>query len=122
MTEEYSKYELARIVGARALQISMNAPILLRIPEETLERIGYDPIKISEMEVESGVLPITIKRPFPKKVERKITEEKREEENKNEIEKKEEEIVEEGEIMDLAHPEDEFEVEETEEAAMEEYS
>ncbi len=70
--EHYTKYEKARILGARALQISANAPILLKIEKEELEELNYDPIKIAELEFEAGILPITVKRPLPKKVKRKI--------------------------------------------------
>ncbi|UCD20636.1 MAG: DNA-directed RNA polymerase subunit K [archaeon] len=65
--EEYTKYEIARILGARALQISANAPILLKLTKEQLEEMHYDAIKIAEAELEAGILPITIKRPMPKK-------------------------------------------------------
>lgn len=64
---KYTKYEIARIIGARALQISMNAPMLLVIPKEKMEEINYDPIKIAELEFKSGILPITIKRPLPRR-------------------------------------------------------
>ncbi len=74
--ERYTKFELARILGARALQISFNAPILIKIDKETIEKLRYDPIKIAELELSSGILPISIKRPFPKKTEKKIEEEK----------------------------------------------
>lgn len=63
--ENYTKYEIARIIAARALQLSMNAPILLKIPKEKLEEINYDVIKIAEMEFNAGVLPFTIRRPLP---------------------------------------------------------
>jgi DNA-directed RNA polymerase subunit K len=64
----YSKYEIARIIAARALQLSMNAPILIKISKEELEKINYDVIKIAEMEFNAGVLPITVKRPLPPKI------------------------------------------------------
>ena len=64
---EYTKYETARIIGARALQISMGAPILIKLDEEDLEKIKYNSIEISKMEFEQGLLPITIKRPLPRK-------------------------------------------------------
>ena len=67
--KEYTKYEIARILGARGLQISMNAPLLLKIEKEKLEEIKYDPLKIAEMEFDSGVLPITVKRPLPVKAD-----------------------------------------------------
>jgi DNA-directed RNA polymerase subunit K/omega len=69
--EQYTKYEKARILGARALQISANAPILIKIPKEELDRINYDAIKIAELEFSSGILPITVKRPLPKRSEKK---------------------------------------------------
>ena len=69
--DPYTKYEQARIIGARALQISANAPILLKIDEEKLQKINFDPIEIAKLEFESGILPITVKRPLPRKIERK---------------------------------------------------
>ena len=36
---EFTKYEKARILGARALQISMYAPVLLKLSKEELEEI-----------------------------------------------------------------------------------
>ncbi|MEK6907394.1 MAG: DNA-directed RNA polymerase subunit K [Nanoarchaeota archaeon] len=66
-TSIFTKYEKARIIGARALQIAMGAPLLLNMKEEELEKIRYNPISISRMEFEKGILPITIKRPLPKK-------------------------------------------------------
>jgi DNA-directed RNA polymerase subunit K len=67
MKVEYTKYEIARILGARALQIAMNAPLLLDIPKEKLEELNYDPLKIAQMEFDEGVLPITVRRPMPQK-------------------------------------------------------
>lgn len=64
---EYTKYETARIIGARALQIAMGAPILMKLSEEDLEKIKFNPIEISKMEFEQGFLPITIKRPLPRR-------------------------------------------------------
>jgi len=52
-----TRYERARIIGARALQISMNAPVLIPIKD-----IQKDPLKIAEQELKEGVLPITIRR------------------------------------------------------------
>ena len=61
-SEDFSKYEQARILGARALQIAMNAPLLIKIEKEDLERIKYDAIKIAEIELNSDILPISIKK------------------------------------------------------------
>jgi len=53
----YTRFERARIIGARALQISMGAPILL----EDVRGV-VDPMEISMREFEGGVVPITVKR------------------------------------------------------------
>ncbi len=66
---KYTKYEKARLIGARALQIAMGAPLLAKVPKSELEQKNYSPIEIAKMEFEKDVLPITIKRPMPSKVE-----------------------------------------------------
>ena len=66
--QTYTKYEVARIIGARALQVAMGAPILLKLKPADYERMHYSPIEIAKQEYEKDVLPITIKRPLPKKV------------------------------------------------------
>ncbi|HED05712.1 MAG TPA: hypothetical protein ENI61_03405 [Ignavibacteria bacterium] len=101
------------MLGARALQISMNAPLLVKINEEDLEKISYDSLKIAEVELKSGILPISIKKPMPtrKEEELKRVKETKIKDNKvieKEI-KEEEEISKEGEIMELVNPEDERE-------------
>ncbi|MDO9539870.1 MAG: DNA-directed RNA polymerase subunit K [Methanocalculus sp.] len=53
----YTRYERARIIGARALQISMGAPILVRTG-------CIDPLEIALEEFEKGVVPITVKRHY----------------------------------------------------------
>lgn len=112
MTEEkFSKYETARILGARALQIAMNAPLLIKISKEDLEKIKFDALKIAEIELESGILPISIKRPFPKKKEEELKRAKEQKISDEKIEEKEakeeEEIAKGGEIMTLVNPEEE---------------
>lgn len=87
--KEYTKFERARIIGARALQISANAPILLKIDKETLEKLNFDPIKIAEMEFEENVLPITVNRPLPKRIEKHVEEEEVVELVEEEVEDKE---------------------------------
>jgi DNA-directed RNA polymerase subunit K/omega len=62
-----TRFEKARIVGARSLQISMGAPILLEL-DETLTSGGTglnSPIAIALKELEIGILPITIRRTLP---------------------------------------------------------
>ena len=63
----FTKYEKARIIGARALQLAMGAPLLIELKKEDLEKIRYNPIAIAKIEFEKGILPITIKRPLPGK-------------------------------------------------------
>ena len=60
-----TKYEEARIIGARALQIAMGAPFLIKLNEKDLEKIGYNPVEIAKMEFKEDVIPITVKRPLP---------------------------------------------------------
>jgi DNA-directed RNA polymerase subunit K/omega len=55
-----TRYEKARIVGARALQISFGAPILIEKPKDMI-----DPIKIALLELKSQILPLTIRREYP---------------------------------------------------------
>ena len=113
--QNFTKYEQARILGARALQIAMNAPLLIKIEKEDLEKIKYDALKIAEIELESEILPISIKKPFPQKKEeglKRVKEIKLDEKKKEELEEDEEkEIANEGEIMELATPKDEQEEE-----------
>ncbi|MFH1823106.1 MAG: DNA-directed RNA polymerase subunit K [archaeon] len=77
--DKYTKYEKARILGARALQISANAPILLKISKEQLLDLNFDPIKIAEMEFDKKILPITVTRPMPKKIKALFVEEEEKE-------------------------------------------
>ena len=55
-----TRYERARIIGARALQLSMGAPLLVSPPEPV-----KDLIDVAILELEEGVLPITIRRTLP---------------------------------------------------------
>lgn len=53
--KKYTRYERARIVGARALQIFMGAPIFI-------DTKSIDPLEIALEEMKLGVIPITVKR------------------------------------------------------------
>ena len=55
-----TRFERARIVGARALQIAMGAPILIK-PKKG----ATGPIDIALEEFNRGILPITIRRTLP---------------------------------------------------------
>jgi len=55
---QYTRFEKARIIGARALQLSMGAPsTLAKIPRDVI-----DPIEIAMLEFKEGAIPITVKR------------------------------------------------------------
>jgi DNA-directed RNA polymerase subunit K len=51
----YTRYERARIIGARALQISMGAPLLIKTQK-------IDPLEIAIDEYTQNMIPITVKR------------------------------------------------------------
>ncbi len=113
--EQFTKYEMARIIGARALQIAMDAPLLLKISEERLKQIRYDALKIAELEFNEGVLPITIHRPLPRKGREKLETIKEEVVSDEELIEKAKEV--EKEIIE--NPEEYAPVEEEEEPGTE---
>ena len=53
-----TKYEKARVIGARALQISMGAPVIIEAPAEM-----RDPLQLAQLEM--SILPLTIRRKLP---------------------------------------------------------
>jgi DNA-directed RNA polymerase subunit K len=54
---KYTRFEKARIIGARALQISMGAPTLMKVPKDMIT-----PIDIAMLEFREDAIPITVKR------------------------------------------------------------
>ncbi|AKB42801.1 MAG TPA: DNA-directed RNA polymerase subunit K [Methanosarcina vacuolata] len=54
--EKYTRFERARIIGARALQIAMGAPVLVE------DDGRLDPLNLAIEELKAGVIPITVKR------------------------------------------------------------
>ena len=54
-----TKYERARVIGTRALQISMNAPVMV----DTEGMI--DPMEIAEKELNAKLVPFVIRRFLP---------------------------------------------------------
>jgi len=54
---KYTRFEKARIIGARALQISMGAPILVEVPQDMI-----DPVDISVLEFSKNLIPMTVRR------------------------------------------------------------
>ncbi len=65
--ERYTRFERARIIGARALQISMGAPFLVKLEQADLERLHFNPLEIAKLEFEKGAIALTVKRPMPEK-------------------------------------------------------
>ncbi len=63
----YTKYEKARMIGSRALQISMGAPFTVKLSKKELEGICYNPVEIAKLEFEQGVMPIEVTRPHPRR-------------------------------------------------------
>ncbi len=55
--DEYTRFERARILGARALQVSLGAPILIDVRPDLV-----DPVEIAELEFAAGRIPITVRR------------------------------------------------------------
>ncbi|WVQ96063.1 hypothetical protein IAU59_003163 [Kwoniella sp. CBS 9459] len=58
-TPYMTKYERARVLGTRALQISMNAPVLVPVEGET------DPLEIALKELAAKKIPLVIRRYLP---------------------------------------------------------
>ncbi|ERH13636.1 MAG: DNA-directed RNA polymerase, subunit K/omega [halophilic archaeon J07HB67] len=55
MSQRYNRYEKARILGARALQVAYGAPVLVETEQS-------EPILIAAEEYDAGVLPFTVRR------------------------------------------------------------
>ena len=53
--QRYNRYEKARILGARALQVAYGAPVLIDTEQS-------EPILIAAEEYDAGVLPFTVRR------------------------------------------------------------
>lgn len=53
--EDLTKYEKARIVGARSLQLAMDAPPLIEVPENVI-----DAVKLAYLEFEKKVVPLQV--------------------------------------------------------------
>ncbi|KAK0389151.1 hypothetical protein NLU13_2726 [Sarocladium strictum] len=58
-TPYMTKYERARILGTRSLQISMNAPVLIDLEGET------DPLLIAQKELKEKKIPLIVRRYMP---------------------------------------------------------
>lgn len=58
--KKYTRFEKARIIGARSIQIELGAPVLIDVPGEFT-----DPIDIAKLEFEKDAIPMTIVRRLP---------------------------------------------------------
>lgn len=56
MVHSLSKYELARIIGARSLQLSFGAPPLLEV------HAGESSVDVARRELETGIIPLVVLR------------------------------------------------------------
>ena len=54
-TTTFTKFEKARIVGARALQLAYGAPPLIKVPADMV-----NPLDLAELEFDKDAIPITI--------------------------------------------------------------
>lgn len=123
--EQFTKYEIARIIGARGLQIAMDAPILLKLSKDELKEMKYDSLRIAQRELEEEILPITIHRPSPRRTGGKLSGIKEEQVSDEELIAKEQElekeIVEEAKEIGLVNEgEDEDIVESSDSESVEE--
>ena len=55
-----TRYERARVVGARALQVSQGAPVLIEIESD-----DFRPIEVAKYELKARVLPVGMARRIP---------------------------------------------------------
>ena len=53
--QKYTKFEKARIVGARATQIESGAPAILKFKKKELEDMEFRPIEIAKQELEKDL-------------------------------------------------------------------
>lgn len=68
--DKLSKYERARVIGSRALQLSMGAPYLVKLSKKDLEELKYNPLEIAKKEFAAGVIPIDVLRKSPETTEK----------------------------------------------------
>ena len=58
--KRFTRFEKARVIGARAIQIELGAPVLIDVPEGL-----SDPIDIAKKEFEADAIPMTVVRRLP---------------------------------------------------------
>jgi DNA-directed RNA polymerase subunit K len=68
--DKLTKYERARLIGARSMQLSMGAPMMVKLTPKKLEEMHYDPLEIAKMEFAEGVIPLEVIRSVVKSEEK----------------------------------------------------
>lgn len=58
--DRLTRFEVARLLSARALQISLGAPLLIKPPKGK-----WDPMELARLEFKAGLIPMTVKRRLP---------------------------------------------------------
>jgi len=53
---QYTKFEMARLIGARAFQLALGSPPLIKVRPE------QDFIEIAREELEKGVIPLSVRK------------------------------------------------------------
>lgn len=54
---DLTKYEIARLIGARALQLSMGAPPLIKVNSDSASFV-----QVAEQELDKNVIPLNVLR------------------------------------------------------------
>lgn len=62
-TDKLTRFEVARLVGARALQVALGAPVLIKTGED------LNSTEIAKLEFRDKIIPITVKRKLPSEEE-----------------------------------------------------
>lgn len=57
--DKLTRFEITRLVGARALQLALGAPALIKVIRDD------SVISVAEKELHKGVLPLTVLRKYP---------------------------------------------------------
>ncbi|HJN58159.1 MAG TPA: DNA-directed RNA polymerase subunit K [Nitrososphaerales archaeon] len=58
-----TRFERARVIGARSLQLALGAPSFIHVPSDIT-----DPISLALLEIEKHALPLSIRRSLPNDV------------------------------------------------------
>ena len=58
--DRFTRFEVARIISARALQIALGAPVLLKVKQDK-----FDPTELAVKEFKECKIPMTIRRTLP---------------------------------------------------------